>query len=234
MLPGFVLVFARDARHPPVPVHDRVVLPLLVHRADAKARSALDGPLEEIELQPIGQRPGRHVENGKLHPAGDIDADGVRHHRILQRQHAADRQAVADVGVGHQRGRSGHRQRAGLPHLHVRLGVDAAITPSAIGDGLAHFDRRAGCKHIACELTKVRIEQVVVRTIEDVLDHLLDVQRAQQARLGGVLDRQNRALEAVAGNTKFFQLPSIHKSPSSFPGQGQFTGREGSGVGDIL
>ena len=65
-------------------------------RADAELRLA-----QERALQPLRvavDRVGRQVEHRELHAAGDVDADGVRDHRALGRQHAADRQPVADGG----------------------------------------------------------------------------------------------------------------------------------------
>ena len=61
-----------------------------------------------------------------------------------RREHAADRQAVADVRVRHQRAGRGDRQRAGVLHLRERRRV-VVRAPHATGHGASgRGARRAG------------------------------------------------------------------------------------------
>ncbi len=87
--------------------------------AHAEARFRLDGAREPVLL--LLQVAHRDVQHRHLHAAGDVHADGVRNHRILRGQHAADGQAVTDVCVRHERARDRHRQQTRLLHLHHRV-----------------------------------------------------------------------------------------------------------------
>ncbi len=44
----------------------------------------------------------RHVQHAETHTAGDIDPNGIGDDGILGCQDPSDRQAVAQVGIGHQ------------------------------------------------------------------------------------------------------------------------------------
>ena len=57
------------------------------------------------------------IEDGEFHPTCDVDADRVRDHRILCGKHAANGEAVADVGVGHVRSLDGDGEPARVLHL---------------------------------------------------------------------------------------------------------------------
>ncbi len=116
--PRAVLQTGRDARHVPVLVHHGVLAPAAERRPDTEARLALERRDQFARLRlEVGDRA---LEHRHLHPARDVDADRIRDHGVVGRQHAADRQAVALVRVGHQRARHRHRQLAGVPHLLQR------------------------------------------------------------------------------------------------------------------
>ena len=54
-----------------------------------------------------------------------------RNHRVVRREHAADRQAVAHVRIRHERARHRDRQRTPICHLLHRVGFEpfAPLTP---------------------------------------------------------------------------------------------------------
>ena len=97
--------------------------------AHAEARLALDEVRETVALTGEGVRLA--VIDGQLHAARDVHADGVRNHRVLRREHAPDRQTVADVRIWHERARDRDRQRTRIGHLLHRLGFEpfAPLTP---------------------------------------------------------------------------------------------------------
>ncbi len=103
--PGAILHARGHTRHPPVGVHDVVVPARLERGAHAEARLTLDRLRQTILIG--RERADRQVENRELHPARDVDADGVRDHGVPGRQHAADGEPVADVRIRHQG--AGHR-----------------------------------------------------------------------------------------------------------------------------
>ena len=79
----------------------------------------------------LRQRAERELEHGQLHPARDVDADGIGNHRVPGGEHTADRQAVAHVRVGHERARHGDRELAGVRHLADGVGFET-LAPDAI------------------------------------------------------------------------------------------------------
>ena len=96
---------------------------LLELAAHAEARLAFDDVRETVALAGDGVRLA--VIDGELHSARDVHADGVRDDGVVGRQHAADRQAIAHVGIRHQRARHGDRQRARIAHLLHRVCFEA-------------------------------------------------------------------------------------------------------------
>ena len=114
----------------------------------------------------------REVEHRQLHAAGDVDADAVRDHGALGREHAADRQAVAAVGVGHERAPHGRRQAQRVLHLVQRalLGVAAPglerrrRVPLREGDG----ERCARADQLLGDRSEVGVAGVRVRVGDHV------------------------------------------------------------------
>ena len=108
LLVGLVAEPLRDGRHLPIGIEHRMLAKLPPapwptagkRRPHAKPRLALDGCCQPIGL--LFQPRGRCVKHAHLHPAGDVNADRVGNHRVVGRQHPADRQAVADMRIGHQ------------------------------------------------------------------------------------------------------------------------------------
>src|SRR5260221_6658710 len=76
--------------------------------AHAEARLFQERALEVVLALPEDVR--RDAVDREAHAAGDVDADGERNDRVLRREYAADGQAVADVGIGHQRANYRDRQ----------------------------------------------------------------------------------------------------------------------------
>ena len=143
---GLVAKRLRDGADGPVLVHDRMRAAMFEFRADAEARLGFDGA-DEIGFA-AAQPVERQIEHGHFHAAGDVHAHGVRDDGVVGGQHAADGQAVADVGVGHERGGDGDGQLAGVLHLLERVGVQVRA-PLAVGDGLAghekHYASQGAC-----------------------------------------------------------------------------------------
>ena len=129
------------------------------------------------------------IEHGQLHAAGDVDADGVRDDGVLGRQHAADRQAVAHVGVRHQRARNRDGQVDRVPHLLLRGVVEIGAEARPRRRRLTRHERRAhgaliddrGGDHAELHVLRVRL-----RVGDHLAEHL-------QRRLGPEL-----ALELAA------------------------------------
>ena len=119
--PCLVPVRLRDRADAPIRVHDLVLAAAAERGANAEARLGFDG-LREPVLR-VSQLAQGQIEHRHFHAAGDIHADGKRNDRVVCRQHAANRQAVADVGVRHERACDRHGQPAGPLHLSDGLGV---------------------------------------------------------------------------------------------------------------
>ena len=82
------------------------------------------------------ERVERQIEHGEFDAAGNVNAHSVGDNSVVGGEHAADGQAVADMGVRHERGGDGHGQPAGVLHLLERVGVQVHA-PLAVRDGLA-------------------------------------------------------------------------------------------------
>jgi len=83
------------------------------------------------------------IEDGEPHAAGDIDANRIGDDGSLGGEHPADREAVSEMGIGHEGTFHRHRQGAGVGHLLHGLGFEpfAPLTPrsrfGAWGEGRA-------------------------------------------------------------------------------------------------
>ena len=132
--PGLILQAGHHGSDAPVLVHNRVLpaRPGAKGRAHAEAGLPLKG-LDERLLSALQGRDGP-VQHGQAHPAGDVHPHGVGDHRVSGGQHAADGQAVALVGVGHEGAGHRHRQRAGVGHLAEGARLDV-LAPALPGGG---------------------------------------------------------------------------------------------------
>ena len=139
--PRRIFLLARDARDAPIAIHHRMRLRRPMLDADAKLRPAVERFLVAIEVLRNGFN--RLIQHRKLHPAGDIDANRVRNHRVFASQHTADRQPIANVRIRHQRSADRIRNLARNPHLLVRTGVDIRA-PSLVTDRLVANRHRLG------------------------------------------------------------------------------------------
>ena len=173
---------------------------LLELAAHAEARLALDDVREPVALAGEGVRLA--VIDGQLHAARDVHADGVRNHRVVRREHAADRQAVAHVRIRHERARHRDRQRTRIRHLLHRLGFEALAPLTPRREFRARRERRAidrasqrraqfvgeERRRIGDDVEDLGLELRAVVTLRDeVLDELVrELDRlARQARRGG-------------------------------------------------
>ena len=138
--PGAVTVPPGRRADVPIGVHDPVFAAVLEGRPDTEAGLAFDGA--DQFLVPFGQRRGGPIEDREFHAAGDVHADGVGDHGTAGREDAADRQSVADMGVGHQGPGDRDGQFAGAGHLGqgLCLQILAPLTPgrSAGDERLGH------------------------------------------------------------------------------------------------
>ena len=137
--PGFVFVLFGDRADGPVGIQDGVGAAILEGSANAEAGFGGDGAGEAILL--VLEVADGEIEHCHFHAAGDVHADGVRDDDVIGGEHAADGQAVADVGVGHQSAGHGHGEEAGFLHLHDGLGLQASA-PLAVFDGFGARGRR--------------------------------------------------------------------------------------------
>ena len=140
--PGGVAHARRDRGEAPVLVHDRVVLADLKFTADPEAGLLLNG-LGQLVAVGIDQLRGEG-EDAHLHPAGDVHAHPVRDDRIVHSQDPADGQAVADMGIGHERPAHGHGEARAVAHLLHSLGVEI-LPPGSPGSLRLGQDCLPGC-----------------------------------------------------------------------------------------
>ena len=138
--PGAVLVLLGDRADVPIRVQNLMLAAVLERGPDSKARLGLDGPRQAVLV--TLQVPGGNIQHRHLHAAGDVHAHRVGNHRVFGGQHPADRETVADVGIGHQGPRHGHWQQAGPFHLHHGL-VLQSFAPLAVFDRLGAWRWRS-------------------------------------------------------------------------------------------
>jgi hypothetical protein len=84
----------------------------LEHSIHAHRRTAMHGETgRDVALDLAEHRPQLfrrqrvfpdEVGPGNLHATADVDADGIRHHRVRSEENAADRHSEPDVRVGHE------------------------------------------------------------------------------------------------------------------------------------
>jgi len=173
-----------------------------------------------VSIEPIGlrfDRLGRQVENGHFHAAGDIDADGVGNDGILGGQHAADGQAIADVGVRHERGRDGHGQVAGVIHLLEGFGVEI-LAPLAEVDGVGArgiaFGGGRGDLVVQGELgrhfAEMRVVAVIFRPLDDGGQCLPDFVGLHPGFLARGRSQPLGQFGQRSGDAEFFELARFH------------------------
>ena len=191
--PRLVAQPLRHRRNAPVFVHHVVLAALLELAAHAEARLALDDVRETIPLS--GDRVRLAVEDGQLHAARDVHADGVRNHRVVRREHAADRQAVADVRIRHERARHRDRQRTRIRHLLHRLRLEALAPLTPRRERLALRERRL------VERASKRLAQRIAEKRDRIRDncrHLVFEARGIAAPANEIDDELERELDRRA------------------------------------
>ena len=122
--PGAIFHPRRHVRDAPVAIHHVVVARLSERGAHSKPGLPLEDPGQTGLV--VRQRGHGEVEHRHLHPARNVDADGVWDDRFVGGQDAADRKAVSDVRVRHERARHGDRQPARVLHLPHGVRFDIA------------------------------------------------------------------------------------------------------------
>ncbi len=162
---GLVAQAAHELRaRPAAGVEHVVVGPLGQRLAGAELRLAQERALEGRRL--VVEHRGRQVEHGQLHPARDVDAHAVRDHGALGREHAADRQPVALVRIGHQGALHRRRQAQRVVHLSERalLGVGAPGLERRRRGALRerHVRRRARGDQLLGDPGEVRVPGVLL------------------------------------------------------------------------
>src|SRR5688572_24156547 len=93
--PRLVAKTAGDGRSRPVVVHHIVIAAVLEGAADPETRFALDDVRQPVAL--TGDDVRLAVINGELHPAGDIDTDGIGNHGIFRGKNATNWQSVSGM-----------------------------------------------------------------------------------------------------------------------------------------
>jgi len=158
----------------------------------------------------------RGIEDGHAHPAGDVHADGIGDHAVVCGQHAANRQAVALVRVGHQRAAHRHRQPHRALHLFERALLDLLGAP--------HFVGRGGVEIVAGRALAVPLEggqrlghpaiDRVVQVISRGAEHLGQIAQyvlLGRTRVGCRLGRLQRQTKRFAGaKAELKQIVAVH------------------------
>ena len=122
--PSAVLVLHGDRTHAPILVQHIVDASGFESRPHAELRLGLDRLSKT--LTPLLKPLNGEVEDRHLHPAGDIHADRIGNHRVVGGEHAANREPVAYMRIGHQRSRHGHWQVARQFDLPQSQRIDIA------------------------------------------------------------------------------------------------------------
>ncbi len=147
---------------PAILVQHVVIGRLAERRPGAELRLAQERAFEHAGR--VVEHGARQVEHRQLHAAGDVHADAVRDHGAVGCEHAPDRQAIAAVGVGHERAPHRRRQTQGVLHLlHGVLLV--ADRPRLEGRGRVsldegHSERRPGGDELLGDLGEVGVVRV--------------------------------------------------------------------------
>ena len=128
--PRTILHPGGDGRDSPVTIHDLVVARRSKRGAHPEPRFPFQCPGQAGLV--VLERSDRKIEDRHLHPARDVDADGVRDDGFVRGQDTADGQSVADVCVRHEGAGDGHRQLAGVLQLLHGVGLEVG-TPDLIG-----------------------------------------------------------------------------------------------------
>jgi hypothetical protein len=139
--PGALFILFCNRADRPIFVHDRMLPSLLVEtRANAESRLGFNGLDQRVRLSiEFARRP---IEHRHLHAASDVHADRIRNHSAFNGQHAADRQPITDMRVGHERALHGNRQKARAFHLHDSFVLEI-LAPLFVGDRLVARRRRS-------------------------------------------------------------------------------------------
>ena len=169
-----------------------MILCRLVLHSDPEARASQDRLFQEIAPGVEGIH--WHVKNRQLHAAGDVDSHRIRNHRILTSQHAANRQTVANMRIGHQRRANGARHSTSLTHLRVGPLVNV-FAPSGILDGLGGRFYVHGEK-VSRQIAPHGILQKSLRTLQHTTDQLLRPFAFQTESLAGLCS----TAESLHGN----------------------------------
>jgi len=137
---------------------------------------------------------------------------------VLHGQHAANGQAVTDMGVGHERSAHGHRQTASVTELLHRLGIEplAPDPPGNLRHGTGRPWRRLAAKHpgqvakdwMIPERPRV-LRQTAEKTAQGLAAHSFPFQLPHALKDHG----QKAFGYAEGGRTKrqrFFHLSAVH------------------------
>ncbi len=168
--PGLVLELAGDRGDGPVGVHDGMLASVRETGTDAKAGFGFNGGDESVGAG--FDAPDGEIEHGHLHAAGDIHTDGVRDDGVVGGEDAADGQAIADMGIGHQCASYGDGESAGLFHLLDCLRVE--ITAPLVVVRRWVLEGRAGLEEGPGEGAAKGVLGVSRRVGENGADFVLD------------------------------------------------------------
>ena len=215
LLPRAVLHVTGDSGDAPVLVHD-VVLSLSTEAGpDPEARLPLDRAGELVGAARFVELRDGEVEHRHLHPAGDVDPDRVRDHRVPRGQHSADREAVALVGVGHQRPAHRDRQLAGVFHLFDGARLEVASPLLVGGELFSRYVSRLGGEHrlqFRSERAELRVARVAIRRLDDVADLLDGVGLRESALHERGAGFERRLHHRSAGDSHRGEFSGLHRA----------------------
>ena len=142
LCPRAVLQPGRHLRRAPVVVHHRVLATTLEAGANPKPGFSLQRS-RQFRL-PGNEVVDRPIDDRHLHAARDVHAHRVGDHGVVGGKDATDRQSVALVRVGHQRG--GHRngELAGVANLFQRAILESLAEDLAGRQMVSRRQRRRG------------------------------------------------------------------------------------------
>ncbi len=211
--PGEVAQLRRHRRHPPVLLQHGMIAPELAVEpgADAEAGLALQG-----RAQPVAHGRGEgllgvlDVEDAHPHAAGDVHADRVGDHRVLRRQHAADRQAVPLVGVRHQRAAHGDRQVHGVPHLLKAPRLQPLAPDPVRGRRLARRNALGRARIASASGRSSASDTASLRVLKDSRQHPAHL-AAVRSTGGQSLDQLKRLRQRGARKSHLQQITALHR-----------------------
>ena len=180
-------------RYRPIVIHHIVIAAILKTASDPETSLAFYNVSKSVAL--TGDDVCLAIIDSEFHPAGDIYTHRIRNHGIFCGKNATDRQAVAWMGIWHQRSGHGDGQCTCIRHLPHGIGFQV-ITPLP---PRREFRPRRERRTIDC--TGQRRPQRIIqerRWIGDYLENFLAQSRAFISIRDVALDKLVSILDRLA------------------------------------